>query len=342
MTDAEAPTTRVGPQGLSQSELESRLWAAANSLRGPVDAADFKAYIFPLLFFKRICDAWDEEHKQAVIDYGDALDYVIEADYHRFVVPEGCHWADLRRLTENVGVGLQRMLQRIEQANPETLAGVFGDVQWGNKDKLPEVALLNLIAAFSSLDMAPSRVGNDVLGAAYEYLLKQFADSSGAKAGEFFTPRAVVRLLCRILDPQPTDIVYDPACGSGGRSSSPQMRCSKPGAVEPNALLRPRDQPHDCSDCSNESLPTRHRGRKVLRGDTLRDPKFRDTRGHLERFDVVIANPPSRKRTGEPTFGRQILGEEQLAACPLRVAPTSPGSSTWSHQCDPVPGDLVL
>lgn len=201
---------------LTQQELESRLWAAANSLRGPVDAADFKAYIFPLLFFKRICDAWDEEHEQAASDYDDLLDDEIEADYHRFVVPEGCHWDDLRRLTDNVGVGLQRMLQRIEQANPETLAGVFGDVQWGNKEKLPETALVNLIDAFGSLDLSPSRVGNDVLGAAYEYLLKQFADSSGAKAGEFFTPRAVVRLLTRILDPQPTDSVYDPACGSGG------------------------------------------------------------------------------------------------------------------------------
>jgi type I restriction enzyme M protein len=106
--------------GLTQLDLESRLWAAANSLRGPVDAADFKAYIFPLLFFKRISDAWDEEHSQAVGDYGNELDEEIEADYHRFVVPEGCHWTDLRRLTENIGVGLQRMLQRIEQANPET------------------------------------------------------------------------------------------------------------------------------------------------------------------------------------------------------------------------------
>lgn len=201
---------------LTQQELESRLWAAANSLRGPVDPSDLKAYIFPLLFFKRICDAWDDEFEQAASDYDDLLDDEIEADYHRFVVPESCHWDDLRRLADNVGVGLQRRLQRIEQANPETLTGVFGDVQWGNKDKLPETALLNLIDAFGSLGLSPKRVGNDVLGAAYEYLLKQFADSSGAKAGEFFTPRAVVRLLTRILDPQPTDSVYDPACGSGG------------------------------------------------------------------------------------------------------------------------------
>ena len=203
-------------RGLTQQELESRLWAAANSLRGPVDPSDFKAYIFPLLFYKRISDAWNDEHARAVADFGSDLTPEIEADYHRFQVPDGCHWADLRRVSENVGVALQRLLDHIQQANPETLAGIFGDVQWANKEKLPEHALLNLIEAFHTLNLSPPRVGHDVLGNAYEYLLRQFADESGKKAGEFFTPRAVVRLLTRILDPQPTDTVYDPAVGSGG------------------------------------------------------------------------------------------------------------------------------
>jgi len=311
---------------LTQQELESRLWAAANSLRGPVDAADFKAYIFPLLFFKRVCDAWDEEFEQAASDYDDLLDDEIEADYHRFVVPEGCHWDNLRRLSENVGVGLQRMLQRIEQANPETLAGVFGDVQWGNKEKLPETALLNLIDAFGSLDLSPSRVGNDVLGAAYEYLLKQFADSSGAKAGEFFTPRAVVRLLTRILEPQPTDSVYDPACGSGGMlveagneviEAGGSLRQMRFYAQEVNlttaAIARMNLYLHDIEDA------------KVLRGDTLRDPKFRDAKGRLERFDVVIANPPfSLKNWGADTWASDPWGR---ASC--GVPPAGSGDFAW-------------
>ena len=200
---------------LSQQELESRLWAAANSLRGPVDPSDFKAYIFPLLFYKRVTDAWDDEHARAVADFGADVTAEVETDYHRFQLPEGCHWRDLRKVPDNVGVALQNILDRIQQANPDTLAGIFGDVAWGNKDKLPEHALLNLIEAFHTLDLSPARVGHDVLGNAYEYLLKQFADESGKKAGEFFTPRSVVRLLTRILDPQPTDTVYDPACGSG-------------------------------------------------------------------------------------------------------------------------------
>ncbi len=133
--------------------------------------------------------------------------------------PDTYQQAGLERGTatsKSTTTGTTSTLDRIQEANPESLAGIFGDVAWGNKEKLPESSLRNLIEAFSSLDLSPSKVGHDVLGNAYEYLLKQFADESGRKAGEFFTPRAVVRLLTRILDPQPTDTIYDPACGSGG------------------------------------------------------------------------------------------------------------------------------
>jgi type I restriction enzyme M protein len=320
--DATLPSGR----GLTQQVLENRLWAAANSLRGPVDAADFKAYIFPLLFFKRISDTWDEEHEQALDDYDDLIDDEVEADYHRFVVPEGCHWDDLRRLTENVGVGLQRILDRIQQANPTKLAAIFGDVAWGNKDKLPEVALLNLIASFGSLDLAPSRVGNDVLGAAYEYLLKQFADSSGAKAGEFFTPRAVVRLLTRILDPQPTDTVYDPACGSGGMlveaanevmeatGSVRQMRFfGQEVNLTTQAIARMNLFLHDIEDA------------EVMRGDTLRDPKFRDARGRLQRFDVVIANPPFSLKN----WGGDVWSSDPWGRAFCGVPPAGNGDMAW-------------
>jgi type I restriction enzyme M protein len=308
--------------GLSQSELESRLWAAANALRGPVDPADFKAYIFPLLFYKRISDTWDDEHEQAASDFDDLLTDEIEADYHRFVIPDGCHWDDLRRVPENVGVALQRILDRIQQANPDTLAGIFGDVAWGNKDKLPEPSLLALLDAFGSLDLSPSRVGNDVLGNAYEYLLKQFADSSGAKAGEFFTPRAVVRLLSRILDPRPTDTVYDPACGSGGMlveaanevleagGSLAQMRFyGQEVNLTTAAIARMNLYLHDVEDA------------KVLRGDTFRDPKFRDERGRMDRFDIVIANPPfSLKNWGAELWANDPWGRAFCGVPPAGTA----------------------
>jgi type I restriction enzyme M protein len=312
--------------GLSQQELESRLWEAANSLRGPVDPTDYKAYIFPMLFYKRICNVWDEEHVKAEEDYGTDLSPEVEADYHRFILPQGCHWRDLRRAVDNVGVVLQRNLDRIQQANPETLAGIFGDVAWGNKDRLPESALLSLIAGFDSLDLSPSKVGHDVLGAAYEYLLKQFADASGSKAGEFFTPRAVVRLLTRILEPKPSDSVYDPACGSGGMlieaanevlesgGSLAQMRFyGQEASMTTAAIARMNLYIHDIEDA------------KVLRGDTLRDPKFLDRHGHLQQFDIVIANPPfSLKNWGADRWVADPWGR---AVCGL--PPKTNGDLAW-------------
>jgi type I restriction enzyme M protein len=312
--------------GVSQAELESRLWAAANALRGPVDPADFKAYIFPLLFYKRVSDAWDEEHERAASDFDDLLNDEIEADYHRFVIPAGCHWEDLRRVPENVGVALQRILDRIQQANPDTLAGIFGDVAWGNKEKLPESSLLALLDAFGSLDLSPSKVGNDVLGNAYEYLLKQFADSSGAKAGEFFTPRAVVRVLSRILEPQPTDTVYDPACGSGGMlveaanevleagGSLAQMRFyGQEVNLTTAAIARMNLYLHDVEDA------------KVLRGDSLRDPKFRDDRGRLDRFDVVIANPPFSLKN----WGADVWANDPWSRPACGVPPAGTADLAW-------------
>lgn len=327
--------------GISQQELESRLWAAANSLRGPVDPSDFKAYIFPLLFYKRLCDAWDEEHVRALADYAGDEQLAAQPENYRFQIPDGCHWDDLRRYHENVGVHLQTMLDRVQEANPETLAGIFGDVAWANKEKLPEPSLLNLIEAFSSLDLSPSIVGHDLLGNAYEYLLKQFADESGRKAGEFFTPRAVVRLLTRIVDPQPTDTIYDPACGSGGMLVEAVNEVIEAGggvtqlrlygqevSLTTSAIARMNLFLHDIEDA------------KILRGDTLRDPKFRDDRGRLTRFDVVITNPPfSLKNWGADVWkndpwGRPVCG----------LPPAGNGDLAWVQHMlasiDPTDGRL--
>src|SRR5215210_1777545 len=156
---------------VSQRELESRLWAAANSLRGPVDPADFKAYVFPLFFFKWISDGHDEDRAKAVVMYGEDDELTALPENYRFVVPEGCHWNDLRKVSVNVGVTLQNILDRLQQANPERLAAIFGDVAWGNTERLPQTALLNLIDTFNTLRLDSANVQGDVLGAAYEYLL---------------------------------------------------------------------------------------------------------------------------------------------------------------------------
>jgi len=287
---------------LTQQQLENRLLAAANSLRGPVDPADFKSYVFPILFFKWISDSWDYEHEQAVADYGDDLTVEIEnQDYHPFVIPDGCHWRDVHETSVLVGVKLNDALIRLQNANPESLTGVFGDVNWANTDRLPEVALNNLLDVFHPLTLNRASVPGDMLGAAYEILLKDFADASGSKAGEFFTPREVVHLLVKILDPQPGDSIVDPACGSGGmlvetvnavRSHGGDPRTLKLHGQEINlttsAIAKMNLYLHNLEDF------------KIARGDTFREPKLLDG-DQLQKFDMVIANPP---------FSLQNWGEE--------------------------------
>lgn len=310
---------------LTQTELEARLWEAANCLRGPVDPADFKAYVFPVLFFKWISDTWDAEHADAVADFGDDITAEEEADYHRFVIPDKCHWTDVRNTTKNIGVKLRKTLDRLEAANPGKLAGIFGDVAWGNKDRLPEHALINLIDTFDKTVLNRDRVPGDMLGAAYEYLLKQFADASGKKAGEFFTPRAVVHLLVDILDPKPGESCYDPACGSGGmlvetinavRTRGGDTRTLRLYGQEVNlttsAIARMNLYLHELEDF------------RIARGDTFRDPKFLDG-ASLEHFDVVIANPP---------FSLANWGAETWAADPWHrafcgVPPAKNGDYAW-------------
>ena len=195
---------------LTLTQLESYLWQAANILRGsPVDRTDWKSYILPLLFFKRICDVWDEEYSEAVATFGEDF-----ADEHRFQIPENCHWRDVRASATNVGTALRNAMRGIETANPKHLYNVFGDAQWTNKERLPDPLLKDLIEHFSSLTLGNGRVTNDVMGDAYEYLIKQFADATNNKAGEFYTPRSVVRLMVDILDPQEGESIYDPACGA--------------------------------------------------------------------------------------------------------------------------------
>lgn len=278
---------------ITQQELETRLWDAANALRGPVDPADFKTYVFPMLFWKWISDTWAYEREEALDEYGDDLDDEIEADFHRFEIPAGALWSDVTTKVKNLGAEIARTFQKIEKANPRSLAGVFGDASWGNQERMPESALLGLIRAFNQIKLDPSTVSHDLLGAGYEYLLKNFADESGKKAGEFFTPREVVHLLVGILEPQPGESVYDPACGSGGmlvatinqlRNSGMDHRTLRLYGQEINlttaSIARMNLFLHEIEDFD------------IKRGDTLRAPAFKDASGAVRQFDAVIANPP--------------------------------------------------
>ncbi|SCD79884.1 type I restriction enzyme M protein [Streptomyces sp. Termitarium-T10T-6] len=309
---------------LTLGELESHLWGAAQILRGLIDQADFKSYIFPLLFFKRICDVYLEEFQEALDESGGNTTFASYADQHRFDIPHDYMWHKVvEAKDEALGQTLSTALREIEKANPDTLAGIFGDTPWTNKDRLPAKVLRQLLNHFSGRRLGNSVVEADLLGQAYEYLIKKFADLSNKKAGEFYTPREVVRLLVEILDPQKGETVYDPACGTGGmlievvhhfvrRKDDPKYLRAKMFGQEKNlttsGIARMNLFLHGVEDFYIE------------RGDTLRDPKFLH-QDSLQQFNCVIANPPfSLQAWGEDNWANDLFQRGLTGVPPRRSA----------------------
>lgn len=301
---------------LDLSTLESHLWEAANILRGPVDAADFKTYIFPLLFFKRISDVYDEEVAQALEESGGDEDYALFPENHRFQIPKGCHWQDVRARTTNVGQALQRALREIEKANPRTLYSIFGDAAWSNKERLSDELLCDLLEHFSQLSLTNEDVESDVLGQAYEYLIKKFADVTNKKAGEFYTPRSIVRLMINILDPREGETIYDPACGTGGMLLEAVHHVKNSGGNVRTLWGKLYGQEKNLTTSAIARINLFLHGVEdfhIERSDTLRQPAFFEV-DHLATFDCVIANPPfSLEHWGEDLwlndpYGRNFAG----------------------------------
>lgn len=312
---------------VSLSALESHLWEAANILRGPVDASDFKSFIFPLLFFKRVSDVYDEEYQEALAASRGDIAYAQFAENHRFQIPQDCHWNDLRATTTNVGQGIQRSLREIEKANPNTLYGIFGDTPWSNKDRLSDALLRDLIEHFSKISLANQDIGDDVLGQAYEYLIKKFADQTNRKAGEFYTPRTVIRLMIDILDPKAGETIYDPACGTAGMLLGAIQHVKEAGGNVKTLWGKLYGQEKNLTTSGIARINLFLHGIedfKIVRGDTLRDPAF-FTGDSLATFDCVIANPPfSLERWGEEAwvndrYGRNFAG----------VPPRGSGDFAW-------------
>jgi type I restriction enzyme M protein len=310
---------------ITLSQSEQYLSKAAWILKGPVDAADFKVYIFPLLFCKRISDVYDEEYQQALAESGGNVEYASLPEFHRFIIPEDCHWNDVREVTTNVGQSLQYAFREIEKTNEKYLYGIFGDAQWTNKERLSNELLINLIEHFSQYNLSNKNVEPDILGQAYEYLIKHFADLTNKKAGEFYTPRSVVNLMGRIIDAKPGESIYDPACGTGGmllecinhlKENNQDYRTLKIFGQEKNlttsTISRMNMFLHGVEDFN------------IVRDDTLRDPAFFEG-DNLSTFDCVIANPPfslekwGSKEWEKDPYGRNIAG----------VPPDSNGDLAW-------------
>jgi type I restriction enzyme M protein len=309
------------------SDLESHLWEAANILRGPVDAADFKTYVFPLLFLKSISDTHNEEYLVALKESNGDLEFAQFSQNYRFKIPENAHWTNVRTVTSNVGQALQKAMRSIEKANPNTLYGIFGDASWTNKERLSDSLLCDLIEHFSCINLGNQSAQNDMLGQSYEYLIKKFADSTNKKAGEFYTPRPVVRLMVNILDPKEGETIYDPACGTGGmllgaiqhvKENNGDVRrlWGKLFGQEKNltthTIARMNLILHNAADF------------KIEHGDSLRHPAF-FSGDNLATFNCVIANPPfSLENWGEEAWPNDAFGRNFAG-----VPPNNKGDYAW-------------
>lgn len=290
-------------------QLEKYLFESANFFRGHIDAGDYKQFIFPLLFFKRVCDVYDEEYTKNEEEFGVDFD-----DLHMFNVPKEHHWNTIREKSEDIGQALQTAMREIEKANPGKLEGIFGDAQWTNKERLPDRLLKDLLEHFSMYTLSIENVPDDELGNAYEYLIKEFADDSGHTAQEFYSNRTVVKLMAEMLDAKPGDSVYDPTCGTGGmllitathlKEKCEEYRSLKLYGQEVNlitsSIARMNMFLHGIEDFN------------VYRGDVLADPGFMEN-DELRTFDIVLANPPysikrwDRDKFMNDPYGRNMYG----------------------------------
>lgn len=298
---------------LSQRELESYLWGAATLLRGLVDASDYKQYIFPLMFFKRLSDVWDEDYGQALDETGDE-GYAADTANDRFIIPEGAHWSDVRTAPRNVGRALLSAFQAIEAANPGRLQGVFGNAPWTDKGQLPDETLKNLIEHFSKHDLTLKRVPEDELGNGYEYLIKKFADDSGHTAQEFYTNRTLVHLMAQMLEPQAGEDIYDPTCGTGGMLISCLAEVKRRGGETRTMGLFGQELITITAAIARMNLVIHGVADfHIASGNTLAAPAY-VVGDQLRSFDVVLANPPysikkwNRAAWEQDAWGRNFLG----------------------------------
>ena len=279
---------------LTLEELESHLWESANILRGSIDSADYKNYIFGLLFLKRMNDVFMENREHIIEEYGEEV--VDDPDFYtesKVFIPERARWSAIKEQTEDIGAAINKAFVVLEQEN-SVLEGVLTTVDFNDKDRLPDSVLEKLIQHYTDLKLGNENLEDaDLLGRAYEYLIRQFADDAGKKGGEFYTPREVVQLLVRILDPQSGDRVYDPACGSGGMLiySAEHIRKEDQDRMENISLFGQERNLNTWSIAKMNMFLHDLYDAQIKRGDTFTEPLFLEDGGKLQQFDRVIANP---------------------------------------------------
>ncbi len=290
---------------LTKGELESKLWQAADILRGQIDAADYKNYIFSILFLKRLSDRFSEEVANAVAA-GVPRDVAIsDPDEHEFFVPDSARWPAIAGASMNLGEALNVASHAIEDANTPRLDGILTGTNWNDESKLGSPAnreriIRSLLSHFSALDLRDANLRADgdsgaanVLGNAYEYLIYQFADDAGKKGGEFYTPRSVVRLIVELLQPAEGMRICDPTAGSGGMLIYAAQYVQENRGDARNLVLHGQERNLGTLAIGQLNLLLHDlRAARLEAGDVIAEPGLVDPSGRLLAYDRVIANPP--------------------------------------------------
>lgn len=298
---------------VTQQEIESRLWDAADELRVAMPEAQYATVVFPLMFWKYLSDTWDHQHQQFLAENEGHLDafsaeeaHEVEyRDYQSFEIPfiyrgtvqeRRASWSSILATVTQPGLGkrVRASLQAIENANPDKFSRLFGSMTWTAEEVLSGEVLAAVMQAMDRVPkMHEGNMSHDVLGGAYEYLLKRFSDGSGTRAGQFFTPREVVELIVEVLDPNNYESVYDPACGSGGMLIASANLLKVRGKRNYTLKLYGQEAVADTAGVARMNLFMHNLTQfQVEIGDTLKDPRFTKPDGSIAQFDVILANPP--------------------------------------------------
>lgn len=323
---------------LTLKELSGKLWQCADILRGELNAAQYKDYIFGMLFLKRINDEFEEErsiHKKEFTEQGldeETIDTLLEdaSLYETFYVPVAARWDKLKNLNLNIGPALDKAFKALEdEPKNSELIGVLTTVNYNDKERVPDKKLSQLLLLFDSMNIANSNLASDdMLGDVYQYLIKKFADDGGTKGGEFYTPEEVVKTMVGILKPQEKDRVYDPTCGSGGMLIQSIQYIKEHGGNHKNISLFGQEiNLSTWAICKMNMLFHGAKGADIQKGDTIRDPKHTEG-GVLKTFDKVLANPPFSLKN----WGIEEVSSDSFNRFPYGTPPKSYGDLAFvSH-----------
>lgn len=323
--------TRYADGGtLDLDTLESHLWEAADILRGSIDAADYKNYIFGILFLKRINDRFEEETEEIAAEYDvDAATVRDDRDLHEeFWVPERARWNHIKAQDTDIGAALSKALEAVEDENDAIAERVLTSVDFNDKERLSDATLDELVTHFDKHRYRNADLEDpDIFGRAYEYLIRQFADDAGKKGGEFYTPREVVQLLVDCVDPEPGDRVYDPACGSGGMLIYSAQHVDEEGGEREDISLYGQEKNLNTWAIGQMNMLLHElQDTTIEKGDTITDPAFVTEHDELGRFDRVVANPPWNQKKWSKEW---VQENEPYNRFPYGLPPSNRGDWAW-------------